>query len=411
LVVVPVAVFVHHIADAGVAHFVQMFVLLTDCTFFNEASDPLNSFTNLVGSFSYNGVSYFKPPAFDGIATNFVRLDGSNITSGTVAEARLPYPLQWRPNATIGGSTNVNETDVSVHIRSNTITAGNLTNGTANIYSTGTNWANKLRIGGASESGSGMIALPGFGSISINGNNFATGDGNNDVTLGGAGVGLVGIIVPNGLQVRGNQTVNRLTSTNGTSSRNVAGTNYFLIAPTNTGALGDVLVVTGIENNTNIWTKWATPASALWGTNAATGTTTNVASSLGVDISPFLSVTNRSGANGQYVTLGADGSTVGVYTKDPNSAAYSALGGNLGPGSADIFNAATERVTVYRGITKSSMGFVTTSNVWPIAVLQNGWADLGNVGCIDWISNRWFYKICTNSMTGLASTNLILEIP
>lgn len=68
-------------------------VILQDCSLNNDAGDPQNTFTNLVGSFTYNGTRYIKPPNADGSYTNanFVlwgtNVDGTltNINGGGVS--------------------------------------------------------------------------------------------------------------------------------------------------------------------------------------------------------------------------------------------------------------------------------------------------------------------------------------
>jgi len=51
--------------------------------------------------------------------------------------------------------------------------------------------------------------------------------------------------------------------------------------------------------------------------------------------------------------------------------------------------------------------FLIRSNPYPAFT----WAQLGSCGCIDWMSNNVLYKICTNSLSHNASTNLILALP
>lgn len=50
--------------------------------------------------------------------------------------------------------------------------------------------------------------------------------------------------------------------------------------------------------------------------------------------------------------------------------------------------------------------FEMTSNTYPTFA----WSQLGNNGCISWLSNSTLYMICTNSITGKGSTNLIFTM-
>ncbi len=53
--------------------------------------------------------------------------------------------------------------------------------------------------------------------------------------------------------------------------------------------------------------------------------------------------------------------------------------------------------------TISASYHLTVSNAYPIT----SWAQLGNCGCIEWMSNATLYKICTNSINSSATTNKI----
>lgn len=81
----------------------------------------------------------------------------TNIPSSSVSGANF-----WRTNATLGGITNVNETAVSVLVRSNTITAGAITN-SGNVQSATLNTTGTMRSGGdltvAGVNGANMVYL------------------------------------------------------------------------------------------------------------------------------------------------------------------------------------------------------------------------------------------------------------
>ena len=258
-----------------------------------------------------------------GLTNPSTNLNANAITSGTIGVARLPGAFLWATNVD-GTITNINGGGVSVGtskvaitnggavvtlgvspgmirtlnngvstlIDSNTITTGNITNATANIYSTGTNWSGKIRAGGASESantlevtGSARVSsdftvsagnifvpntfairfssstkftTPGDGILSIQNNagtdfsrlNFGGTTAafpawsrvfGNMVLTDGAGTGTT-----NNLLVPGSAT-----AANGFSSRS----NVFFLAPTNAASAGQAIVSTGLEGST-AHTKW-----------------------------------------------------------------------------------------------------------------------------------------------------------
>ena len=231
-----------------------------------------------------------------GTATNAAgsRVAYLSDTNGLGGGGPSTLDLQWRTNATLGGITNVNATDVSVHIRSNTITAGAITNtggintGFRAINTSGAQYYMKSGDSGfginsglfLGQEGSGV--LPGFGTVGNNSGAWSAigaSPGNSAVAilllsnrthLGVSKVLKVDTTAgQDALTVNTNGSVTlafNIVVTNGYSSRNFAGTNYFTLAATNSGIVGDVLTVTGIENNTNIHTKMATPAAGGAGT-------------------------------------------------------------------------------------------------------------------------------------------------
>ena len=265
-----------------------------------------SSQTNLAGEFNFNGTNLFRWRGDGRAITNTADLiAGSNITLTTNANGRSwtiassggggpsTLDLQWRTNNTpAGGITNVNETAVSVYIRSNTLTATAIT--ATGVLVTGTNTihgTNQFQVAVPTHQAAfyvhtnGTIWVPNNATFGFRGSPaiyFGTQNGaylkvDANVIADAANTGLIlfggGV---NGINLRSPTPVivtNSIIVTNGFSSRNVAGTNYFRLGETNTGAIGDVSTVTGVENNTNIWTKWAPPA-ALSSTSLVTSATT-----------------------------------------------------------------------------------------------------------------------------------------
>lgn len=78
--------------------------------------------------------------------------------------------------------------------------------------------------------------------------------------------------------------------------------------------------------------------------------------------------------------------------------------------STTIYTNATGRDLIATNTVIATNGFITISNTWPIDKI-GGWTKLGNCGCVEWMSNNVLYKICTNSLSGVGSTNLILVVP
>ena len=136
-------------------------------------------------------------------------------------------------------------------------TTGNITN-SGNTATTGTNWASKVRTGGAAESAADLVSgnRADFNQIRASGSVFLTIGA--EVGIGRVTTGVASIHGPNGtadyldLRLRNLVATNTVTATNGFSSRS----NVFVLMPTNAAASGDILQATGLESSTTAHTKW-----------------------------------------------------------------------------------------------------------------------------------------------------------
>ena len=145
-------------------------VILQDCSLNNDAGDPQNTFTNLVGSFTYNGTRYIKPPNADGSYTNanfvlwgtnvdgsITNINGGGVSVGTgslgITNGGAIIHLNKTP-----GMLRVMNNGVSTIIDSNTITTGNSTN--THVQTSTLRTTSTAHIGGDLTVVGGNVILP-----------------------------------------------------------------------------------------------------------------------------------------------------------------------------------------------------------------------------------------------------------
>jgi hypothetical protein len=131
----------------------------------------------------------------------------------------------------------------------------------------------------------------------------------------------------------------------------------------------------------------------------------------------FLSGSGRISAIGPYTGPGDGGVTIystnassgNALTSfvDVNTNGLSLNQGVFGGDGSGLFNLSGGSLPSWVRMTN---GFVLSSNAYPI-VAMGGWKALGNVGCCWWMSNNVLYRLCTNALSGNASTNLDLVLP
>lgn len=320
--------------------------------------------------------------------------NAGNLNSGTLGAARLPA-LSGDITSSAGSAVTTLKTSPTI-----------VTPTIASLVNMNHNHQNSAGGGSldAAAIGSGTIAAARGGAGTVNGIMKANGSG----TVSAAALTDVLTVTPGGL-VMTNNNVNAwvIFTNNGVSlSVNASGVLIF----TNYSAANQGFTwSTNTVVNGNLTITNATSVGAGQGAKIElfSGTGLNVRVAGGVSV-----YASGGGGRGFSMTdndndgiLSTSGSGTGRILISP----VVGLANNLSTVLINATNTTTGNLFSTNTI-QATNGFILSSNVYPIVTI-GGWKSLGNCGCVDWISNNVIYKLCTNAISGVASTNLVLAVP